>query len=92
MTPGPWSTELEHSRFKDAEWWVYTDQTEHKLVAICDGPHAKSNAMLIAAAPDLLVAVEAMVKEYEECGYDACGMLRHMDAANAAIRKARGLV
>lgn len=53
-----------------------------------DGRENRANARLIAAAPDLLAALEAMVDRWEP---DSAGSDRRMwETACAAIAKARG--
>lgn len=91
-TPGPWVLGKQHkSRVeigsKDHSW---TDLA--RVVTIMSDGHMSAeglaNARLIAAAPDLLAALEAMIPE----GWDD-GAMDHMPGikqARAAIAKARG--
>ena len=54
-------------------------------VAMCEGDNTQANAHLIAAAPELLEALEEMIKGVEE--YDETAGL---SKARAAIAKAKG--
>jgi hypothetical protein len=95
-TPGPW-------RYSEEELWgaVYGDS--HELVAtvlpgILDKNKVVATARLIAAAPDMANALEAMLARF---GHHCCagdfsdGMVTHsagccVDAATQALKKARG--
>lgn len=70
--------------------WVEVEvQGEPLVVALFgNGPDGAANAVLAAAAPDLLAACEAM----EACGPDATDeeITRICDANRAAIAKAKG--
>lgn len=92
FTPGPWELSLEVPNWGEGE-----DDPEFYSVYIggeaVDVPtdNAKADANLIAAAPDLYAALEAMfaigtTSECHEgpCGHKACGL------AKAALAKARG--
>lgn len=82
-TPGPWLKIQDHN----GTWGIYPDAPSGKFLVTTD---TEANACLIAAAPELLEALEAMIRYGEdgpakgETGYDI--ELK----AKAAIRKARG--
>lgn len=83
-TPGPWEREglLVTSTRRDAEG-------VRLLVAKCLSAYdsaVEADARLIAAAPELLAALEAMVSAEAEIGADD----EYLRAARAAIAKARG--
>jgi hypothetical protein len=83
-TPGPWVA-IDHEIFADnqsrniADVWISFANIEDE--------EAKANARLIAAAPDLLEALEAFA-EYAEKG--TWGSLDPVTQARAAIAKAKG--
>lgn len=83
-TPGPWRTEggcLSHrvEIWTNTGWQVGTwDDETHN---IC------SNARLIAAAPDLLAACEALV---DACDNGSRSAIECAEIARAAIAKAKG--
>jgi DNA repair exonuclease SbcCD ATPase subunit len=101
-TPGPWNAvELEDGN-------IVTGNTRH-CGNVCEldlGTESEANARLIAAAPELLEALERMHEEARGVVVDGgccpfCGILRHEDhqqhaedcalsTARAAIEKARG--
>ena len=62
--------------------------TEVESVTTCVHPQNEANARLIAAAPDLLAALEAMLNDYrsEGCPDKNCRVCK---ASNAAERLAR---
>jgi len=60
---------------------VMTDELHGRPVAVVN---TLDDAILIAAAPDLLAALQGMFNEYEELEYDIAAL----DAARAAINKA----
>lgn len=89
-TPGPWTFEdsgrdmililTERESIRVAE--VVTDNVDSDKYAIAD-------ARLIAAAPDLLAALEEAMEFLDwAVGTEAAG--EHIEAARAAIAKARG--
>lgn len=90
FTPGPWSAckALPHS----TEFHVLAGTTEIAITYASDGldePTAfpsEANARLIAAAPDLLEALERLVEPYDAAVSYSCAV----DAAIAAIAKAKG--
>lgn len=98
-TPGPWHTAkreggiaIEHREEKPYGW----SQSEVALVyplAMPEKGTGKANARLIAAAPELLSALEEMRAlfgdhmQYDDEGYETAAILN----AQAAIAKARGI-
>lgn len=61
-TPGPWTPEIEHSG--GVGWRVVSDASGYpndgwNICASILGPDSKANAHLIAAAPDMLAALQA---------------------------------
>ncbi len=105
-TPGPWHTAkreggiaIEHREEKPYGW----SQSEVALVyplAMPDRKTGDANAALIAAAPELLAALEAVISDLQESiciaedeGADEAwlaGAKARRAAASAAIAKARG--
>jgi hypothetical protein len=90
-TPGPWSIRQE------SVWSVGTDHEMTALVYGCTDEEEEANAHLIAAAPDLLGALKAMVDKFDSeihNEYDGTGMLEdRLSEANFArriIAKAEG--
>jgi len=93
-TKGPWTFEIDEA---DGEnFWLKSKDNEY-IVAGCGccgspqmrGPYM-ANARLIAAAPELLGALEEalwMIESYEGMGADNDIIV---DAARAAIAKAKG--
>ena len=65
-------------------------------VAVCTGLKGEDRARLIAAAPDLLAALEGMIRSHAPTINGLCKICRHYgddceaNAARAAIAKARG--
>jgi hypothetical protein len=111
-TPGPWvlaeSVENKFSRTNMRRIRCETEGYEHGAVCevygINDGTQAAANARLIAAAPDLLAALEAVVARLdqpvlrgdEKAGNQTANILRAdirsaLVVARAALSKARGL-
>jgi hypothetical protein len=106
-TPGQWSARFEKEGGYDtlSDAWLVESGTEHiAALDLCkygatwcrepDAITAEANARLIAAAPDLLAALKALVVETERrdnpgdegVSSDA----EEMDAARSAIAKAEG--
>lgn len=84
-TPGPWEAELESDdRVDGTEAWgecyqIYSPASDG-IVGFCLN---ESDAHLIAAAPELLAALEAVVRIADRKTVE-------FDAARAAISKAKG--
>ena len=72
-TPGPWSVEIDHHNNAPEYIRAYADGEMYDLASVlCDETgNAKANARLIAAAPDLLVALCEAVEIIEGTGLDA---------------------
>jgi hypothetical protein len=86
-TPGPWFAEA-----VDGRWCVWDDAG---IACICDvhagvepDPSGAEHAHLIAAAPDLLAALEVLARSFSAVAYAA--WTQEMHAAVAAIAKAKG--
>lgn len=86
-TPGPWEAsevneDVDDGFFGNAVVIMHEDDEDylpgHVTISSCQ---PKSDANLIAAAPDLLEALEGML---DECNGD------EIDKARAAIKRARG--
>jgi hypothetical protein len=81
-TPGPWS-------FEDESPHINKVRSQGDIIAqvIGDSPEADANARLIAAAPDMLEALEAVYRwQIEAIGDED----RVLDLVADAINKARG--
>lgn len=89
-TPGPWH--VGQSSKRGHEVWARTSDTGSMMVAGCG--HAEfdqANARLIAAAPELLEALEdAATYAQCGCGHPACKRCRDHAYYAGVIRKARG--
>lgn len=82
-TPGPWHTE----EGSYGHYVKVVDPTGRTVARIPWGGNDGGNAELIAAAPELLAALEAalpMIDGYREGSASVC------EAARAALAKARG--
>lgn len=84
-TPGPWRVEFRLNRLM-----VRAGEADVVAVAMPDEQDSKANARLIAAAPDLLAALEMFVDQYQGSGQDERELRPEMIAARAAIAKAKG--
>jgi len=92
-TPGPWT---EHDKGEHRYAFVCGPETEFEffndlpVIAYITGPSVPANRRLIAAAPDLLEALKAMLPENntdeEHCRSD----FETCEKARDAIRKAEG--
>lgn len=89
-TPGPWKYGIELSS-RSGEWLISFD-AGYRGRGICIAEtrpgtgHEEANARLIAAAPELLEALEEAVCALEVCGKD----YRATEIARTAIAKAKG--
>lgn len=95
-TPGPWAADKEDELGFQAD--VLVADNRRKRIAACghdgrwmaDG-EAEANARLIAAAPDLLAALKAMVASYDGVRDILCKtVIDKLANADAAIAKAEG--
>ena len=89
-TPGPW---VIHGNFTEIH--PHDDPDGNQVIADvdpdCEMSNREANARLIAAAPDLLEALEAMVTTWEgPRELAAIRFAQNVIAARAAIAKARG--
>ena len=84
-TPGPW--EVEDNDGYGGTFIYATGVTTAEVVG--DSAEAIANALLIAAAPELLEALKALADDHE---FGATGAVRqdHLKAARTAIAKAEG--
>ena len=106
-TPGPWVCISDHpnaataasmvtiipAAHLDSERWLRTEIVD---VYSCDLAHRRANAHLIAAAPEMLEALEeiecllAYQQEGEETSFNDESLAWHRDKAAKAIEKAKG--
>lgn len=104
-TPGPW-----YAFWNENFWQINTSSDEFQNMAVGDvcesseiydknhkpHDHSEANAKLIAAAPDLLEALEGLLDRYTslvscgDCGYWNAEVEEEVIASRAAIAKARG--
>lgn len=99
-TPGPWTTKRAKMPV-DCEFdWCVTCNIGGEPHVIIEAfgrvsetirPDAEANARLVAAAPDLLAALEWYV-EHDDAGPDDDYYLAGLEQAKAALAKARGEV
>jgi hypothetical protein len=96
-TPGPWSfSDNTNMASGKTHYTVYSNDDGYSRLVICDTPYVKNfkhheaNARLIAAAPELLEALEDVTDQMESImrvsGFSYDG--GPLNAARAAIRKA----
>lgn len=97
-TPGPWKLDNEPAFHRNRVW----TQDMRPIVNLCSmgtapadiDPEAQANACLIAAAPELLEALEGFDNWFSsfnpECQYDRMVGRKVIIAARTAIAKARG--
>ena len=94
-TPGPWKVVTEHVEECGLEYDRYHVDRDGHWIASVDpqdtalGKH-HANARLIAAAPDLLAAAEALVAWAEGPPSIEASLKRRLDKLRAAIARARG--
>ena len=89
-TPGPWNTELRPNH-APTDRWVITAKTVERVAVVSVRGGAESpeaNARLIAAAPDLLEALEEAVGDLETM-IQVRGDSIDLTAYRAAIAKAK---
>ncbi len=89
-TPGPWKR-AHHGHYNQIQ--IYTKNIYHPLAVVQNQEDMQANARLIAAAPDMLEALAAMVDMFERhiegrSGPDDAS--NRWDMARAAIAKAEG--
>ena len=100
-TPGPWSWNAGYDKLTGAGGNMVLNSADYEGMWVCGVPfleEGEANAFLIAAAPELLAALESLVNapvRYSsnrieiDCDSHGNAMKRMMDA-RAAIAKARG--
>jgi hypothetical protein len=91
-TPGPWRTDrndIHSGQISVVHHCVGNDWVEvwSPDATAADEKEMEANARLIAAAPELLEALESMVEMVEMNGF---GKAYAMDISRAAIAKAKG--
>ena len=85
-TPGPWKTNDGSSIVRDTE-----DKRIADTAVARPYPECLANARLMAAAPKLLAALEAVVRLHlQECRYGRACPDTDIQAAREAIRAAKG--
>ena len=96
-TPGPWEVRTDGELFAicgPAKWIVTVDVDEEGNIALQDGTSEyevnQANANLIAAAPDLLAALERALPSLCKCGSRDCYETEVHQQAVAAIAEAKG--
>jgi hypothetical protein len=90
-TPGPWEVSggtlrIYSAKTKDIVGWVATESPENGLAP--SPPVAIANAHLVAASPDLLAALTALMADIDAQLIGSKSALR--EQARAAIAKATG--
>lgn len=93
VTPGPWLARLESTRYVIQH--EPEDSPGYRAIAVTAGsyPLNEANARLIAAAPDLLAALQGILDDDSQFVSLADQRRRwddRMDAARIAIAKAQG--
>lgn len=86
FTPGPWEAGRADTRTESTVYgkWIYAGNMYLAMVQENSDADTMANARLIAAAPDLLAACEALYDDQRGPLTEA------MKMAEAAIKKARG--
>jgi hypothetical protein len=92
ITPGPWNVCRQNPSPTTGEWMIAGAKPGYLAeVRNCGSGDVEANARLIAAAPDLLDALNRVLPQYEallkDCGLRSLGTA---DQARAAIAKAEG--
>lgn len=90
-TPGPWSAPYWDSNPGDRGWWIHNGKqgAEEYAVAVTFSlnPQGEADARLIAAAPDLLEALQFFVAPFAGLEVVPDGFIAK---ARTAIAKAKG--
>ena len=99
-TPGPWTTEtfvktgIEVTIVHATKGWAKSGMANRRTVAEVghwkDRPNPEADAYLIAAAPELLEALEGLLDDLPGVIADCMSDDGALDKANAAIAKAKG--
>jgi hypothetical protein len=91
-TPGPWKVVSSNQIGRaSAEFYIWSAQGDQRSPAVAHVKHStkrptQANARLIAAAPEMLAALENALSDAEKGGF--CSQT--FDDVRAAIAKARG--
>lgn len=93
FTKGPWAAQFNFAG-RDGIGDVWQINAEHHAVCttqFCYAEYTEYNAHLIASAPDMYEALEALIHQHK-CGGDmnAPSRKKYYDAGAAALSKARG--
>lgn len=92
-TPGPWHVQDDHGKR-----WIETNGNDDTIAeihrrtskgSVYSCKEAAANSRLIAAAPDLLVALEGLLSAYNDPGNTGSTHDDKVKAARAAIAKAQ---
>ena len=88
ITPGPWMARRVTGLGLPGQvgWAIDYNEDQEQVV---DYVYEEADARLIAAAPDLLEALDGMIKAYDD-GVQPGWAQPYLRAAHAAIAKARG--
>ena len=96
-TPGPWKVDENHKGFVNIRRDVDSYTSDIATVWDFYAENYESNASLIAAAPDMLEALEevvALTENLQVCPFCSCVLDHRPDCLshgiNATIKKARG--
>jgi hypothetical protein len=91
---------ISETNWEDCHAGIYEPEANSYIAVVLNGPEADERARLIAAAPDLLEALEAVIDDLKSGIQDGIdngaveawlvGADARLKAARAAIRKARG--
>lgn len=96
----PWTYESDEDFYNDTDGTRFVDlngdpdQTKSRYARVDAGPTSQADAILIAAAPDLLAALEQIVSDWDsvdpnELVPDNINTDEHWESARDAIRKAK---
>jgi hypothetical protein len=91
-TPGPWTTRESPEHWGRVDVIIHSEATD-VATAWQGGTEAnRANAKLIAAAPDLLEALEEALEDWEDSHFDEeyPSRIEWADKARAALKKAKG--
>jgi hypothetical protein len=93
FTLGPW----QHDEWENGEWEINVKDGSYFgnpnggfKIANCYGREAEANSRLIAAAPEMLEALQAIVGLYDYNVDPTCKLLVSMECCKDAIKKALG--
>lgn len=85
-TPGPWLIE----NTKTGGTWINTSFAGFSICHLIGQPEIKANAALIAAAPEMLEALEVCISQIEEFSTGIDSKRFAIQIAKEAIAKSRG--